>query len=193
MSSSAPLNPTSDRAAGDRPVAKRVETPAEYTRRILGYVEGKEPFSILEATAGRLRRIVERTADATLRRRPAPQRWSAAEIMAHLADSEIVFSYRLRMIIAHNGVPIQAFDQDEWATHLRYDAIDPAESVDLFDATRTANLRILRRVDPRLHENYGMHSERGRETVSHLTRLYAGHDLNHLAQLERLVGGLADS
>jgi len=189
MSSSAPLNPTSDRAAGDRPVAKRVETPAEYTRRILGYAEGKDPWAILETTSDRLRRIVRETTPEILRRRPAPGRWSPAEIIAHLADAEIVGSYRLRMIIAHNGVPIQAFDQDEWATSLRYDVIDPTESVDLFEATRRANLRLLRRVDPRLHENYGMHAERGRETVSHLIRLYAGHDLNHLAQLERLETG----
>jgi hypothetical protein len=143
---------------------------------------------VLQATPDRLRTIVRTTSPATLGRQPAPGKWSPSQIIAHLADAEIVGSYRIRMILAHDGVAIQAFDQDEWATNLAYEATDPEESVDLFAATRIANLRLLRRVDPRLHENYGMHSERGRETVSHLIRLYAGHDLNHLGQLERIVG-----
>ncbi len=181
--------PAADSPKGTQPIAtRRAETPAEYTRRILDYLEDKDPFSVLEATPGRLRQILLNTSPEALRRRPAPGRWSPAEIMAHLADAEIVGSYRLRMVIAHNGVPIQAFDQDEWAANLTYDTADPAESVDLFEATRRANLRLLRRVDARLHENYGMHSERGRETVAHLIRLYAGHDLNHLGQIEVMVG-----
>jgi hypothetical protein len=187
--SSAPIEPTTGAADDIRTAAaKRVETPSEYTRRILSYAEGKEPLAVLEATPGRLRTIVRKTPAAVLRRQPAPGRWSPAQIIAHLADSEIVGSYRMRMILAHNGTAIQAFDQDEWATNLAYQTADPDESVDLFEATRVANLRLLRRVDPRLHENYGMHSERGKETISHLIRLYAGHDLNHLVQIERIVG-----
>jgi DinB family protein len=166
---------------------KRVESPSEYTRRILSYAEGKDPLAVLEATADRLRQVVENTPAAVLRRQPGPGRWSPAQIIAHLADDEIVVGYRMRMIIATNGVDIQAFDQDKWAANLAYESADPGESVDLFEATRIANLRLLRRVDPRLHENYGMHSERGRETVTHMIRLYAGHDLNHLAQIERIV------
>jgi hypothetical protein len=186
--SSTPVDPTMGSAETIRTVAKRVETPSEYTRRILSYVEGEDPLEVLRATPDRLRRIVQDTPVATLRRQPAPDRWSPAQIIAHLADSEIVGSYRLRMILAHNGIDIQAFDQNEWAANLAYEAADPDESVDLFDAARVANLRLLRRVDPRLHDNYGLHSERGRETVSHLIRLYAGHDLNHLRQIERIVG-----
>jgi hypothetical protein len=187
--SSTPIEPTRGSADTVRTApGKRTETPSEYTRRILAYAEGKDPLEVLKATPDRLRSIVQDTPAAALRRQPAPDRWSAAQIIAHLADSEIVASYRIRMILAHNGIDIQAFDQNEWATNLAYEAADPDESVDLFDATRVANLRLLRRVDPRLHENYGVHAERGRETVSHLIRLYAGHDLNHLGQIERIVG-----
>jgi hypothetical protein len=168
--------------------AKRPETPSEYTRRILGYVEGEDPLAVLKTTAQRLRTIVLNTPASVLRRQPAPGRWSPAQIITHLADAEVVASYRLRMIIAHDGVDIQAFDQNEWATNLAYEAADPEESVELFDVTRRANLSLLRRVDPRRHDNHGMHSERGRETVKHLIRLYAGHDLNHLGQLERILG-----
>ena len=186
--SSTPIEPTTGTADTIRtPADKRVETPAEYTRRILGYAEGADPWAVLQATPDRLRTIVRTTAPATLHRQPTPGKWSPAQIIAHLADAEIVGSYRIRMILAHDGVAIQAFDQNEWAANLDYEAADPEESVDLFAATRTANLRLLRRIDPRLHENYGLHSERGRESVTHLIRLYAGHDLNHLSQLERIV------
>jgi hypothetical protein len=174
--SSTPMDQTAGSANAERALStKRAETPQEYTRRILSYVEGKDALAVLQTTGDRLRTIVRTNSAAALRRQPAPGRWSPAEIIAHLADAEIVASY------------IQAFDQNEWAANLRYDAIDPEESVELFDATRTANLRLLRRIDPKRHDNHGMHSERGRESVSHLIRLYAGHDLNHLGQLERIL------
>jgi uncharacterized damage-inducible protein DinB len=166
---------------------RQVETPSQYVQRILSNIEGKDPWQVLGATAGRLRAFVRDSPPNALRRKPAADKWSAVEILAHLADTEIVASWRMRSILAHDGVPIQAFDQDEWVRNLKYEASDPAESVDLFEATRTANLRLLRRVDPKQLENHGMHAERGRETVVHLIRLFAGHDLNHLRQIEELV------
>lgn len=165
-------------------MSRHVETAPQYVQRILSNIEGKDPFEVLGATAGRLRAIVRDTPPNALRRKPAPDKWSPVEIIAHLADVEIVMSWRIRSIVAHDGVPVQPFDQDEWVRNLRYAATDPAESVALFEAARTANLRLLGRVDPTHLENHGVHPERGRETVSHLIRLIAGHDLNHLAQLE---------
>ena len=168
-------------------MSKLVETPAQYVQRILSNIEGKDPLQVLGATARRLRAIVRDTPPDILRRRASSDRWSPVEIIAHLADVEIVASWRFRSILAHDGVPLQSFEQDEWATNLRYEATDPAESVELFEAARTGNLRLLRRVDPKRLENHGMHAERGRETAAHLIRLYAGHDLNHLKQLEPLL------
>lgn len=184
--SSMPIEP-SVHSVDESITSLRGETPAEYIRRILGYSEGKDARAVLEATPGRLRAIVQETPRDVLRRRPAPGKWSPSEVIAHLADAEVVFSWRFRAILGHNGAPLQAFDQDEWAANLAYEKADPAESVALFEAMRIANLRLLDRVDPRLHENYGMHSERGKETVTHLIRLYAGHDLNHLSQIEKSV------
>ena len=168
-------------------MGKRVETPQEYVQRILGNLKGRDPMEVLGATAERLRGYVRDTPTDVLRRRPAPDKWSAVEIMAHLADVEIVMGWRFRLILAHDGVAVQAFDQDEWVRNLRYQDTDPAESVDQFEPARKANLRLLRRVEPSRLENYGVHPERGRETIAQLIRLVAGHDLNHLAQLESLV------
>ena len=187
--SSMPLQPSAG-SAGGAPVINslRGETPAEYIRRILSYSEGKDARAVLEATPKRLRTIVQKTPANVLRRQPAPGKWSPAQILEHLADAEIVSGWRIRAILGQNGAPLQAFDQDNWASNMAYEKADPGESVTLFEALRAANLRLLDRIDPRLHDNYGMHSERGKETISHLIRLYAGHDLNHLAQIERIVG-----
>jgi hypothetical protein len=147
-------------------------------------------MEVLATTAGRLRDYAAQP-EAVLRRRPAPDKWSAVEIMAHLADVEIVGSWRFRLILAHDGIPVQAFDQDEWVKNLRYEETGPAESVELFDATRRANLRLFQRVDPARLEHRGVHPERGPESVAQIIRLFAGHDLNHLAQIDALVHGHA--
>src|SRR5688572_26758519 len=108
---------------------RHVETPSQYVQRILSNIEGKDPLEVLGATAGRLRAFVRDSPPHVLRRRPAPDKWSPVEIIAHLADVEIVMSWRMRSILAHDGVPIQPFDQNEWVRNLNYEATDPAESV----------------------------------------------------------------
>ena len=84
------------------------------------------------------------------------------QIVTHFADCEVVAGWRLRSIIAANGVPLQPFDQNAWAATFRYGDSDPVESLQLFEASRAANLSLLRRVDPALHANFGMHAEQVR-------------------------------
>jgi len=163
------------------------ETPDAYIARILSFVDDQEPLQILASTAGRLRAVIAGRTRDELARTPDPARWSPTQILAHLADAEVVAAWRLRSILAADGVPLQPFDQNAWAATFRYAESDPFESIELFSANRAATLSLLRRVDPALHANHGMHAERGKETVAHLLRLYAGHDLNHLAQIEELV------
>ena len=122
-----------------------------------------------------------------LARRPEPDKWSIAEILAHLADAELVGSWRMRLIIGSNGVPIQAFDQDVWAEIFAYSRRDPKLSLETFRVLRENNLRMLKALPKDLWENYGMHQERGKETIAHIVRMFAGHDLNHLAQVEKIA------
>ena len=163
------------------------ETPDAYIARILSFLGDREPLQILASTAGRLRALIARRTRDELSRSPDPVRWSAVQILAHLADAEVVGAWRIRSILAADGVPLQPFDQNTWAAAFRYAESDPFESLQLFETNRTATLSLLRRVDPALHANHGMHAERGKETIAHLLRLYAGHDLNHLAQIEKLL------
>ncbi len=163
------------------------ETPEAYISRILSNVGEHEPMQILASTAGRLRAVIEGHTPEELARTPDPARWSAGQILAHLADAEVVAAWRIRSILAADGVPLQPFDQNTWAAAFRYAESDPFESLQLFEINRAATLSLLGRVNPALHANHGMHAERGKETIAHLLRLYAGHDLNHLAQIEKLL------
>jgi len=164
-----------------------METPQDYTKRILGNIGERDPWAQLEATPKRLRALTTAASAKELAFSPSRDRWSTAQILAHLSDAEVVAAWRLRSILARDGIELQAFDQNAWASTFQYERADAAESLALFEVLRSANLRLLRTVDPALHQNAGMHQERGRESVVHLVRLYAGHDLNHLGQIERLL------
>lgn len=163
------------------------ETPLEYRDRLLSLVGADHAWHVLESTPTRIRRAITGRTLEDLAWKPEPHRWSVAQILAHLSDTELVGAWRFRSVLGEDGVPLQAFDQNRWAEAFRYEAADPFDSLELFAITRAGTLRLLRRIDPALMNNYGMHAERGQESASDLVRLYAGHDLNHLAQIDRLL------
>jgi len=163
------------------------ETPQQYTQRILGFVNGKEPLEAQGETAKTLARLIQSLGSEPLSRRPQPGKWSITEILAHLVDTEIVVSWRMRMVIGQSGVPIQAVDQDMWAQTFDYPRHDPQITLETFRVLRENNLCMLRALPLHLWENYGMHSERGKETLADIVHMYAGHDLNHLAQVEKIA------
>jgi hypothetical protein len=162
------------------------ETAQEYTQRLLSYVGNKDPLRLQQAAPAKLASLVRRKTRKQLARRPAPDKWSAAEIMAHLADAEVAIAWRIRQILSSNAVPIQAYDQDRWASAFDYARRDPRQSLAGFRALREANLALLKSVPRKLWENYGIHQERGNESVAHIVRMVAGHDINHLRQIENI-------
>ena len=163
------------------------ETPQQYIQRILGYIEGKEPLRVQRETPRKLAAIVRKLSKKQLARKPAADKWSITEILAHLADTEIVGAWRLRHVIGNSGAPIQAFDQNVWASTFNYARRDPKQSLEVFRVLRENNLAMLKNLPKELWENYGMHQERGKESVAHIVRMYAGHDLNHLGQIEKIA------
>jgi len=163
------------------------ETPQQYTQRILSYREGKDALAVQSTTAKKLATLTKGLRKSQLRRKPAPDKWSIAQIMAHLADAEVVLGWRLRLVLGSNGISIQPFDQDVWSNIFGYEHSDPKESLEIFRALRAANLALLKRVPKELWNNYGMHQERGKETVAHMVQMIAGHDLNHLRQVEEIA------
>jgi DinB superfamily len=163
------------------------ETPQEYTKRMMGMLNGQNPLKIQAATPNKLGRLVGRASSAKLRKKPAPGKWSAAEILAHLADCEIVTGWRIRQILGAPGTPIQPFDQDTWAVAGHYEKRDARKSLEQFRAAREGNLALLKSLTPEQWKQHGMHAERGVETIEHIVGMMAGHDLNHLGQVERIV------
>jgi hypothetical protein len=164
------------------------ETPQQYVARILGLIVGHEPMKVQRSTADKLGKLVRGVPRKKLDRRPAPGKWSVTEILAHLAETEWVVGWRLRSILSSNGAPIQAFDQDAWAQTSNYAKQEPKKSVALFRILREANLALLKSIPKEKWEYYGMHQERGQESVARIFQLIAGHDLNHLSQVQRILG-----
>lgn len=163
------------------------ETIQQYTQRILAQSEGQDPVKVLSATPKTLERLVKGLGTAKLRKKPAPDKWSVAEILAHLADVEIVIGWRLRSILGAPGTAVQAYDQNAWVTALHYDKRDPRKDLAQQRVLREANLAMLKTLTPAQWEQFGTHSERGKETIAKIARMTAGHDLNHIQQIERIV------
>ena len=163
------------------------ETVQEYVQRIQGKIAGKDPLRVQASTAKTLATLLRRATPAKLRKRPAPDKWSVVEIMAHLADVEIVTGWRLRSILGAPGSPIQAFDQDAWAAAGQYSKRDPRKSLEQFRVLRETNLAFVKSLTPEQRKLFGMHAERGEESIERLTQLIAGHDINHLEQIERIL------
>jgi len=163
------------------------ETAQQYTQRILAHAQGQDPIKVQSATNKKMARLIKGVPAAKLRKRPAPDKWSVAEIVAHLADVEIVLSWRMRSVLGAPGTPIQAFDQNAWVTAGHYEKRDPRKSVELHRVVREANLALLKSLSPEQWKHYGQHAERGQESIEHIVRMIAGHDINHLSQIERIL------
>jgi len=162
------------------------ETPQQYTQRVVGYAQGKQPLAVQAATAKKLERLIKGVSTAKLRKRPAPEKWSVSEI---LADAEIAGSFRMRLILGAPGTPVAAFDQDAWVISGHYEKRDPRKSLEQFRALRETNLALLKSLTPEQWKHHGIHAERGQETIEHIVRMFAGHDINHLQQIERILAG----
>jgi hypothetical protein len=163
------------------------ETAQQYTQRILANAQGQDPIKLQSATTNKLARLIKGVPTAKLRKRPAPEKWSVAEVMAHLADVEIVIGWRMRSILGAPGTPVQAYDQNAWVIAGHYDKRDPRKSIELHRIVREANLALLKSLSPDQWKHYGQHAERGQESIEHIVRMVAGHDVNHIRQIERIL------
>ena len=163
------------------------ETVQEYVQRIQGKLAGQDPLKVQSTTAKKLARLIKGASPAKLRKRPAPEKWSPAEIIAHLADVEIAVSWRVRSILGAPGIPVQAFDQDAWVVAGHYGKRDARKSLEQFRVLRETNLTLYKMLAPEQWKHYGMHAERGEESIERIVQMLAGHDINHLEQVERLL------
>jgi uncharacterized damage-inducible protein DinB len=164
---------------------------AAYVTAILELLGDREPIAVLRETPTALARAIEGLSPQQLRQPELPGKWSVVQILQHLADSEVVSSWRMRLVLAQDRPPLTGYDQDLWAERLHYEQEDPSEAIERFAVLRRANLRLLERASPADLKRVGMHVERGEESLEHLRRLSAGHDLLHLRQIERVRRAVA--
>jgi hypothetical protein len=163
------------------------ETAEQYRKRMLNHLEGRDPLKLQAAAPAKLAKLLKGVSPARARKRPAPGKWSIAEIVAHIADTELVGGYRVRAILGQPGTAIIGFDQDAWVTALHYDKRDLRKSFEQYRGLREANLALLKSLTPEQWKHHGMHSERGEESVETIVLMFAGHDINHIGQIERIL------
>jgi hypothetical protein len=169
------------------------ETAPQYIQRILGYVEGQDALKVQRTTAVKLKKLIHGLSPKQLKWKAEPGKWSIGEVLAHLADSEVVGGWRLRSIVGDSGITIQPYDQDAWAAAFQYAKRDPKQSLETFRVLRENNLAMLKALPKESWDLYGMHLERGKETISHVVRMFAGHDTNHTLQIEQIVTQLKNA
>jgi DinB superfamily len=114
---------------------------------------------------------------------PEPGKWSIRQIIAHLADAEMVAGSRLRRIIAEDHPSLEAYDQDAWAVNLDYARRKTSQALETFRRIRGENYELLKDLPATTFEREGLHSERGTMSLKALLQIMAEHAENHAAQL----------
>jgi hypothetical protein len=162
------------------------EETAAYVGGILGLLGNQDPVDVLRNTPLALAQLLDATPAQILSVPEAPGKWAIRDVFGHLADSELVGGVRLRMVLAHDRPTIIGYDQDLWSDRLRYREVDVHEALEQFTVLRRSNLRLWANLTPSDLLRVGVHNERGEESLGHMRNLYAGHDILHLNQLNRI-------
>jgi hypothetical protein len=146
----------------------------------------RTPLDVITETPRRLAQLVETIGSERLETPPAPGKWSARDILCHLADSDIAFGLRLRQTLAEDHHVIQPFDQDLWAKS--YSSCDARLALATLSALRAWNIALIRSVKPADLSKPVTHPERGTMTFQTVVETMAGHDRNHIKQIEAIAG-----
>jgi uncharacterized damage-inducible protein DinB len=157
-----------------------------YVTAVLELLGDRDPVAVLRETPAALLQAIRGLPPQQLRKPEREGKWSIVQILQHLADTEVVWAWRMRVVLAQDRAPLTGYDQDLWAQRLHYEEADPAEAIEVFTVLRRSNLRLVARATPAELKQVGVHVERGEESLELLRRLHAGHDLLHLQQIDRV-------
>ena len=166
---------------------------ARYIAAILEMVGDRDPLDVLRATPAGLEAATANVESESLRRPEAPGKWAMVEVLQHLADAELVWGYRIRMVLAEDEPELTGYDQNRWVERFWLAGTGAPELIATFAFLRRLNLRLLEQATPADLARAGRHTERGPETIEHMIRLNAGHDLVHVAQLRRIRDAVSAS
>ncbi|HUP88580.1 MAG TPA: DinB family protein [Longimicrobiales bacterium] len=169
-------------------ISSAKEEAGDYTAAVLGLVEGRDAREVLRTSPAVVHKMISGADPSALAKPERDGKWSVRQVIAHLADSDVVLGWRLRQILSQDTPQIIGYDQDAWADRLHYADADPHLAVETYSALRRWNLRLLENASAEELKRYGVHSERGNESVAHMINMYAGHDILHQRQIERILG-----
>jgi hypothetical protein len=144
-----------------------------------------DPLAVLRGTLAEIVKLTSATTHEQLAQQPAPGEWSAAEVLSHLADSDLVGAVRIRMIVTQDRPMLVGYDQEAWTARFASLDRDPHQTLERWQVLRRANLALCASLTPDEWQRVGVHSERGDESADLIVRLLAGHDRIHLAQFRR--------
>ena len=164
-----------------------------YRDNLIKLLGDRNPLEVLAQTASMLADIVRAHSATLLRIRPFEGKWTPNEIIGHLVDGELVYGYRLRLIVSEDNPAILGTNQDLWVARQLHNEREPSEHVDTFRALREFNLALWKRVSPADWNRTGQHNERGPESLGVMLHIWAGHDLSHLDQIARYVRATRES
>jgi len=161
--------------------------PQAYRENLFNLLGDRNPLEVLAQTASTLTDIVRQHSATVLRTRPFEGKWTPNEVIGHLADSEWVGGYRLRLILCEDSPAILGMNQELWVAGQQHNEREPSELVETFRTLRELNLALWRRLSPADLKRTGQHNERGPESLALMLRMLAGHDLAHLDQITRYI------
>lgn len=173
--------------------AGAVASASTYTRALLEVLGDRDPLEVLGELMPWLAERTRGLSDHALRRAEAPAKWSVIQVIQHLADSDLVFGVRLRMILTEDKPPLQAYDQDAWARTFNYAGVRLDTALDQLRGLRAANFYVLRGLSQDQLGRVGLHSERGPESAEFHLRLMGAHDLVHRRQIDRILSTVTSS
>ncbi len=149
------------------------------------HLGNRDPKAVIGQTAAQVSALAKKIGPQGLDRKPTPDKWSPREILCHLADVEAVFAFRLRQTLAQPNHVIQPFDQDAWAS--QYAGFTSEAALNVFSSMRQWNETLIRNTPAEAFAKTVTHPERGEMTFQTIVETMAGHDLNHIAQLEKFA------
>lgn len=175
------------------PAGNAAGAAAAYVRALLDLLGPRDPLVVMRELLPWVEDRLRGVGNARLRQPEVPGKWSVIEVIQHLADSDLVAGFRIRMMLSEERPPLQGYDQDRWAREFRYRDVSLDQALGQLRGLRTANLHLWSNLSPSQLERVGLHSERGAESAGFLLRLMGAHDLVHRRQIDRILAAVQPS
>lgn len=172
------------------PAGNAAAAASGYVRALLDILGPRDPLQVMGELLPWLAKRIHDLPEDALRQPEAAGKWSVIEVVQHLADSDLVAGYRIRMVLSQDRPALQGYDQDQWASEFHYRDVSVGQAVDQLRGLRNANLHLWRSLSPAQLERVGLHSERGPESAGFLLRLMGAHDLVHRRQIDRILAAV---